>query len=196
MTEDDKVVSLMRLMAGKDAIERPDGSWFGGHRDHQRLIEVEAAKLALRWLCENGHIASASQIITPDPPDVLATLTDGSKYGVEVTELVHGPTIAFIKQQRGLGDQCHYYTEWTDKLIQQEIQKRVSSKNKKPERYGHNPVALVIACDQPMITASQVENICVTSNVFAHVLVLFSYQPAASGVGEGTYPIVPLKIET
>jgi hypothetical protein len=174
----DEIISSMLAMAGKDAAERPDGSWFGGHRDHQTLIEIDASKLALKWLCENGHIASVSHIETPDPPDVLATLSDGTKYGVEITELVHGPTIAFIKKQRKLGDLKHYFTNWTDELIRECILKRVSSKNQKSERYGSAPVALVIVCDQMMITTSQVEKVSVKSNVFDHIFVLFSYQPS------------------
>jgi hypothetical protein len=195
MTDDNEIVSLMRTMIEKDAAERPDGSCFGGHRDQRREIEIDVATGALEWLHLNASIAAVKTIETPDPPDVLATLTNGNKYGIEVTELVHGGTIAYIKEQRKLGDQQHYYTDWTDQLIEEAILGLVSSKNKQPERYGDAPVALVIACDQMMITPAQVEKISVVTSVFTHVLVHFSYDPSPSAKGQGTYPIVSLSIQ-
>jgi hypothetical protein len=132
-----------------------------------------------------------------DPPDCEATL-DGQFSGIEVTELVHRPTLErSIKavRQRSRGEEPKkpeaYFVWGRDDLVEA-LQKMLDVKNSKKPKRSYERYLLVIHTDEFFLDCDSVgrflKGASFNTSLITHALLGLSYEP-----GKG-YPVFPLKL--
>jgi len=187
--DDDNDDDLERLILANT--REWNGFWFWrdkpiGERGVAREI-LEAAKV------EVTDLKSLEQ----DPPDCEATL-DGQFSGIEVTELVHRPTLErSIKavRQRARGEEPRKpeaYFNWGRDDFVAALQKLLDVKNSKPTARSYERYVLVIHTAEVFLDSGTVERFLqgATFNTgpITRALLGLSYEPSKG------YPVFELKL--
>jgi hypothetical protein len=132
-----------------------------------------------------------------DPPDCEAML-DGKWSGIEVTELVHEPTLkrsikAILQRAIGVVPKLpEAYFIWERDDLLEELRRILKKKDKEPEDHYERYV-LVINTDEMYLDRERVERFLegatFKTNVITDAILGLSYD------GNGQYPIFRLKLE-
>jgi hypothetical protein len=132
-----------------------------------------------------------------DPPDCEATL-DGQFSGIEVTELVHQPTLErSIKavRQRSRGEEpekAEAYFRWERDHLIEALQKLLDVKNSKPPKRSYERYVLVIHSAEYLLDSGTVERFLqgarFNTSLITRAFLGLSYEP-----GKG-YPVFELKL--
>jgi len=132
-----------------------------------------------------------------DPPDCEATL-DGQFSGIEVTELVHRPTLErSIKavRQRARGEEprkSEAYFNWGRDDFVDALQKLLDVKNSKPPARSYERYVLVIHTAEYLLESGTVEHFLqgarFNTSLITRALLSLSYEP-----GKG-YPVFELEL--
>jgi len=137
--------------------QRPYADYFGFAVDR-----TEAELGVAEKLCEALAAAGqplATKIISRgqgnDPPDCEGTGEDGARIGIEVTELVEGEAIKAAKAG------AHFvYAEWPREKLIDQIQKRLSDKDRKLADARGGPYGahlVIIHTDEPLLNIKRVQ---------------------------------------
>jgi hypothetical protein len=187
MTDDDDFKQL--VLANK---REWNGFWFWrdkpvGESGAARNI-LEAAKV---------QVADLRPLHPNDPPDCEATL-DGQLSGIEVTELVHRPTLErSIKavRQRSRGEEPQKpeaYFRWDRDNLIEALQKLLDVKNTKPPRRSYERYVLVIHTAEYLLDSGTVERFLkgarFNTSLITRAFLGLSYEPAKG------YPVFELAL--
>lgn len=143
--------------------------------------------------CLFRHLSKTEQLplIVPiasqsDPPDVWAEMPDGSKVGVEVTELVDSAAIERSRARRKDKTQPPLIGEWTPESVRDKLLQIINAKvcKCKNAKIGFEQLWLIIYTDEELIdyhVAKWVVEKIPTLSVenFDRIFFLLSYHPSA-----------------
>ena len=118
-----------------------------------------------------------------DPPDIEAKLKNGKVIGIEITELVNEKAIvAQINKPETYTNECMTYgiTEAVEQLNKIVLKKEIKTKK---AINSFDELILLIHTDETMFTSDNFKAksnklLCDKSNVFSHIYLMFSYEPA------------------
>jgi hypothetical protein len=146
---------------------------------------------------EAGVHVDGLESLDQDPPDCEATL-DGQFSGIEVTELVHRPTLErSIKavRQRSRGEEPQKpeaYFHWDRDDLIEALQKLLAVKNSAKLKRSYERYVLVIHTDEFFLDSDRVEmflkGASFNTNLITHAFLGLSYE-----LGKG-YPVFPLEL--
>ena len=177
----DAVKSLLREASAKSrgyagywewAIDRP-------------AAEEHAARVLVHFLIKKPEMVTGTlSPWRPDPPDVVWTETDGSRVGIEVTELVSGDMAARHRHLKKHGLPISYeWAHWTPATIAGELSRIVTVKDfkLKKARGEFSKLLLAIKTDEPMIdetVARQAIYLCrAVADTIDRAFLILSYLP-------------------
>lgn len=153
--------------------------------------------IARDLLEEAGVQVDGLESLDHDPPDCEATL-DGQFSGIEVTELVHRPTLErSIKAQRQrlrgeVPQKPEAYFVWDRDNLIEALQKMLDVKNSKVPRRSYERYVLVIHTDEFFLDSGNVERFLkgasFNTNLITHAFLGLAYEP-----GKG-YPVFSLEL--
>lgn len=180
---------LIRELKHLEEHTRPDGSGRLKPRLYRQEQEVDDVQNALNGLGYSGF----SLISGNDPPDCEAII-DGERWGIEVTELVHAPSML----NRIRGDGQPYY-EWTDQELQDAVVRLIDEKDSKPLKGGpYSRKLLVIPTREMHAEKSRLdpifENVVVPCSQLTDVCIGYDYHANAVGYDGPAYPVTRIKI--
>jgi hypothetical protein len=153
--------------------------------------------IARNILKEAGLQVDGLRSLDQDPPDCEATL-DGQFSGIEVTELVHQPTLErSIKavRQRSRGEEPQKpeaYFDWDRDDLIAALQELLDVKNSAKLKRSYERYVLVIHTDEFFLDSGNVERFLkgasFNTTLITHAFLGLSYEP-----GKG-YPVFPLEL--
>ena len=189
----DEVVRLSK--EGSEAM--PDSGQFASTRETQPLVEREAVLEAHKWLEKNKGFAELKSYTQPDPPDLVATLIDGTTVDYEFAGIIHQKTMQAIKHRRNTLGIAGKYQDWTPVTFQKRICELVSQKEQKFRDHLSNgiasqPLILVLGSDGAMTHPSLIDEFSVSSSIFHVVLVHLGYIPNPNGSSDSEYMILDI----
>ncbi|MDE0154812.1 MAG: hypothetical protein OXS28_04310 [Gammaproteobacteria bacterium] len=118
---------------------------------NRQLNEVDVANLLSEELSKQGEesfhsVTSRGQ--SNDPPDCEATGDEGERIGIEVTELVDGPSIATAKGR----DVSFQEESWKPSRVIEKITCIIRRKDRADPKGGpYDLYILIVYCDDPLI---------------------------------------------
>lgn len=185
--------SFLRL-AAEAAEFLPDSGQFAATRETSALMEYNACREALDWLCREKGWAQPQSASQPDPPDVIFELDGGGSVGFEFARVLHAKTIEAIKHRRSRGDPDKYYQDWTPPIFQSQLNDVLREKERKFARHLANglcrrPLVLVLGSDGTSSGPHLIAGHLVTSDVFSEILVHFGYPGNPHNAGSATDPV-------
>jgi hypothetical protein len=146
---------------------------------------------------EAGVQVDGLKSLDQDPPDCEATL-DGQFSGIEVTELVHRPTLErSIKavRQRSRGEEpqkAEVYFNWDRDALIAALQALLVVKNSAKLKRSYERYVLVIHTDEFFLDSDNVERflkgVSFNTSLITHAFLGLSYEP-----GKGS-PVFPLEL--
>lgn len=183
--DDDLIRQLKHLIEHT----RPDGSGRLKSRLYRQEQELDDAKNALNGLGYSGFSLSSGN----DPPDCEA-IVDGELWGIEVTELVHEPSMR--NRIRGT-EQRHY--EWTDQELRDAVVRLIDEKDAKPFRGGPFSHKLLVIATREMHAEKArldpiLENVILPCSQLTDICVSYGYHSNAAGYTGPEYPATRIKI--
>jgi len=183
--DDDLVRELKHLIEHT----RPDGSGRLKSRLYRQEQELDDAKNALSGLGYSGFSLKFGN----DPPDCEAVV-DGVLWGIEVTELVHQPSM----HNRIQGKEQRNY-EWKDQELRDAIVRLIDEKDAKPFKGGPFSRKLLVIATREM-HAEKVRLDPILGGVSSQcsqltdVCVSYGYHSSTVGYDGPEYPVTRVKI--
>jgi hypothetical protein len=177
----DEVLSLMREATAK---RRGYAEFWEWPIDRQ-AAEEHAARVLVHFLIQKSEMVTGTLASwRPDPPDVVWTETDGSRVGIEVTELVSGEMAKRHRHLKKHGLPISYeWAHWTPATIAVELSRVVTVKDFKlrKARGDFTKLLLAIKTDEPMIDetiARQAISLCRgVAETIDRAFLILSYLP-------------------
>jgi len=118
--------AVNRLIAERSKLKRTHASFFLAPRGFKVYEENDVALEFVRWLEGNGNESISSIDRGDDPPDIVLGLSDGRKFGLEVTELVNQAAIeADIRNDPSYDDELF---NWDKDSTRPRIEERIAAK--------------------------------------------------------------------
>jgi hypothetical protein len=184
-----EIMSLIREASAKSRGYAEYWEW----RIDRPLTEQHAAHVLANFLTRKGELTRGTvALFRPDPPDVLLTREDGSRIGIEVTELVDGKMAAHHRHLKTQGLPISYgWAPWTPASIAAELSRIVAVKDSKLKKATGNfsKLLLAIVTDEPAIDEVVGRQGVILSGAIAELIdrafLILSYDPQAD---EGRFP--------
>jgi hypothetical protein len=174
----------------------PDCGQFARTRATQPGVERDAILQVHKWLEHHKRFAEIASFTQPDPPDLVATLKDGTVVYYEFAIIAHGPAIEVIKKRKQQGE-TGLYQNWTPETFQKRICDLVSAKIKKYQKHLKNetvakPLILVLGSDSVLSHKGLVANFSAGRGIFDMVLLHLGYIPNSNGSPDSNYLILDI----
>lgn len=158
-----------------------------------RRAEEQAAQVLRNFLTRSGEQASGPlSRVMRDPPDVLLTVADGRRLGIEVTELVNSEAVKRHRHHKEHGEAITYdWADWTPASMVEELSKLIVRKDRKLAKAAeaYDELLLAIITAEPLIDEQLAqEAVALWRPVVERIdraFLLLSYQP---GADEDRYP--------
>lgn len=184
--DDDQLIATIDKMV---LSERQDGTGRLKTRHFGKDQEIEDARKALSGLMLDFTDLRESL----DPPDCEAKV-DGKLWGIEITEIVHKPSLP--ARLRG-EERLHY--EWKDAEIVGHLASLIHQKDAKPFQGGpyHARLLVIVAAEihtersrlDPLL-----EEFSIACEQFTHVCVSYGYHSDVFGYNGPSYPATFVKL--
>jgi hypothetical protein len=170
----------------------------------KKQAELHAARVLTNFVLNTSRDVGkiSIEIVENDPPDVLLTLSNGHRVGIEVTELVDEKAIRNAHRRKRLGLAVDYaFADWGKSRATKSLLSRITVKDKKLASAAglYDELYLAIVTDETMMDESAanqaVSDLQISTRFLDRAFLILSYHPAADkSIYPDGCPIFPIKL--